>query len=953
MKTIIGCLKERIHDNDTIFVFPTQVAADSWAEKALEVTDCGSVALERFIAWDRFKEASVKSKVAFKKSVSSAVRSLFVHSLLALNAREKFFTSLVPEQFSSDYSPFAGWISRLLPSLALVKRKLAEKSTQNDAEDSDLLLLEQKYSRFLEENNLFEPAWEIPPFENNGKNYVIFYPEVIEDFDEYAALLVNSPHVDIRHVELEQPLPELNRFQNARLELSALMQTILRDHIEDGIGFDRIAVSVPGLEVIEPYLLRELRLHDIPFQFRSAKPLCGYAAGGLFSLMLQCVTENFSLAAVKRLLSQHVFPWRFPELNTLLLRFGEEHRCDCAVENTDVWLAAFRANPKEERLRTYYESLRSSLETAGEAKTFTALRTAYFTFRTRFFDTGLFEEKPDLFTAQTDAVMARCVEELGTLIQLEHEFPQLVAALSDSGESSPFTFFTSVLAQKQYLPREQGLGVHIFAYKAAACAPFERHYLINASQNDSSMLVRPLSFLSSEKRRSLGISEKNISGFFFLLYQSVSVKTVFSCAEKTFTGYASPHGWFLTRGALSEIAVKNAADSPEKNGETPHEQKSVSKTGGLQFAAYEPEWDWWANPAASDFPQRLFSVQKRGFFYHIEKEAPSQSENGRVFYDEKNSAAADILDKKIAAKKAREGTFKITASDMNAFVECRTRWLYERIFGLRDPETELQMVDALKLGSFYHAVIASVLKHSKETGKKLDPGDSETYSALITQAAKREAENSLLFGDFLPRLVMQTSLRSVIRILEDFFSFLTRAFAGSSVAEIEKKYAVPFADGSELSGTIDCLLFLNDGWCILDFKKNTLPQLSKYRDVPQNPLTDFQLPLYKRLFETANAKPGAVTQAAFVSIENPAKRLASVLGENPSSSRSRSLYASNEDFEPVMAAFDTAAAVYLETVSKTNSHFQMQDADFDICVKCPFNTICRTTYFISGDSHGI
>ena len=44
---------------------------------------------------------------------------------------------------------------------------------------------EDKRCAFLDENNLYDSAWETPPFANEGKTYLIFFPESLSDFETY------------------------------------------------------------------------------------------------------------------------------------------------------------------------------------------------------------------------------------------------------------------------------------------------------------------------------------------------------------------------------------------------------------------------------------------------------------------------------------------------------------------------------------------------------------------------------------------------------------------------------------------------------------------------------------------------------------------------------------------------------------------------------------------------
>ena len=70
-------LKANIKNVNNRFVFPTQMAADLWADRATLTCGVTAVAMERFMAWDDFKGNSIKSKQKNRKSIPSVMRTVF------------------------------------------------------------------------------------------------------------------------------------------------------------------------------------------------------------------------------------------------------------------------------------------------------------------------------------------------------------------------------------------------------------------------------------------------------------------------------------------------------------------------------------------------------------------------------------------------------------------------------------------------------------------------------------------------------------------------------------------------------------------------------------------------------------------------------------------------------------------------------------------------------------
>jgi len=69
MNLVESILLENIDDPSSVFVFPADIAVSRWVDRLLVLRCGGTVAMERFMAWDRFKQNSVKSRVHDKQSI--------------------------------------------------------------------------------------------------------------------------------------------------------------------------------------------------------------------------------------------------------------------------------------------------------------------------------------------------------------------------------------------------------------------------------------------------------------------------------------------------------------------------------------------------------------------------------------------------------------------------------------------------------------------------------------------------------------------------------------------------------------------------------------------------------------------------------------------------------------------------------------------------------------------
>ncbi|MDR1257238.1 MAG: hypothetical protein LBJ86_05785, partial [Spirochaetaceae bacterium] len=299
---------------NTRFVFPTQITAFFWARKVLSACGAKTLALEHFLAWDKFKESCIRTEIAGLKPAGAVHRNIFAVNMAERNIKHRLFQTLIPQKYAADGTIFARSIARALPFLRLWREnyerlqkpqpknpELFENDSAQDGGDRDIVTLENEYKQFLSKHALFESAWERPPFRETENKYFIFYPELIEDFSEHEKLL-DSPNIKIIKLDAPVNVKPLYQFDSAREELRAAILEMRRLYEQEKIPYEDMAVSAPDLETLEPYIMRDAAIYDVPLHPRSGKPLAQYGAGRFFSLAKECASGNFSFQALKALL---------------------------------------------------------------------------------------------------------------------------------------------------------------------------------------------------------------------------------------------------------------------------------------------------------------------------------------------------------------------------------------------------------------------------------------------------------------------------------------------------------------------------------------------------------------------------------------------------------------------------------------------------------------------------
>ena len=958
MNSVETVLLENINKDNSRFIFPTDIAASGWADHLLRLRG-GTVAMNKFIAWDVFKQNSIKSKVQNKKSIPSALRKIFVSRLLADNAKAveqgetPILTSLIREKWAHGAAQFSPWLTELFPQLGSWFNRItglpidsiagedADKAALNfTGDDRDMFVLALRYAQFLEKHGLFEPAWETPPFSDEGMEYFIFFPESLSDYGEYRDILASSGHVKIvSAVTAENPPCDTFFYANARREITEASLYIRALHEKENVNWDAIAVCLPDSENYEPYVLREFENRNIPFVKRSSKALTDYGAGRFFLSVTDCTSRDFAFSAFTGLVLNKNLPWKDAENINSLVYFGINNNCISSwVEQgegkeraVNVWEDAFKkpVGGIDPNARNFYFDLKRRLFSLRTADTFSEIRRQYFIFRERFFDM-------EKCTQETDLILSRCISELMYLIEIENSFP-------DVKTSDPFLFFCEYLSEQNYLAQTKASGVNILPYRTAAASPFDCHIVLGAGQDSLSVVYTRLDFMPRKKREELDIYDEDASASFINMHKFNSLKTAaFFCSEQAFSGFTVAHSKI---GAPSKPR-DNYADDPVL---------------GAKFSK-----DYYR--LESDFenvkPFVLHENQKNGYEnWKIRRQQPDGSEKTA---SEKTS---DYIRKKLANNPGFPQKYSVSASSLNIFYQCSLKWLFRRVLEIENEQIEANLMAENISGIIYHAALDMFFSKIKERNETLASpvySDQGAELPLSYRELLRNCVNKIFDG--FPSIQTQTDEEDVKRTqmssltsrflragkrhflfnLENCIARFLSLFPGCSVSGCETSYKAPRGDFF-LNGKLDCILKDKDEkYIIVDFKLKHLPNRGDCTGEGEAGLCDFQLPMYITLAEE-NEKIEIGT-ALFFSILNSVPQV--IIGKVTDERTGETFPKKEEDiilhnsgiYMQIMKEFDKRTLQFADEIS--TGKFSVFEQDSKVCYSCQYNRICRKVYAI-------
>lgn len=914
MHPVASIIRQKGTSPHTVFVFPSEIASRLWLEASLDILGVQSLAADRFIAWDRFKETAIQTMVAGRQPVSGRVRKLYALSIAQRNAESDppFFSELIPQQYAQSGSIFASWIASILPSLAMWEQRCGTADPA-DRESCDLALLKKDYSAFLEARQLFEPAWQRPPLRDTGKHYILLFPEAIEDFREYSELVGSSPFMETVTVEQALSLvpepeePQVSLFGTSREELRTLALDI-EDLLTAGVSPEDIAVSVPELDALFPYLSRELELRDIPFDLRAGSQLTGHPAGRLFPLIRECASTGFSFAAVKALMLDRLVPWKERVMAEGLVSFGIENHCLASwTENgktLDVWKEAFSVSHsgRTGELQAWYTRLRKQISAMTGATSFSELRRQYFVFRNTFLDM-------EVLDPAEDAVLGRCLDELANLVALEDLYPEIMP-------DNPWSFFLSILDDTIYVHQRTHGGIALFPYRVAAGTPFPHHFVLDASQDHATIVYRELSFLRHDNRVRLGLSDTDASASFFGMYRLSQAR--FSVSGHSFSGYCTAHGYFeQCRGT-------------DRTGDDPFRQENA----------------FFADPA--QLPARRYPVQEKGFSLWLAR----RNRRRFSFLENPFSGKPEALFRKIEDKTIRDGAIIINQTDLSRFSYCNARWFLGKILGLTSQERDAAMINERNMGLIIHQALREVYERIRDKDKQFFASHREQYYRWADDAAMHATAQSAEFKGPIAGPIIKLLSRRVsdaVRLVIDLDARLLDAF---TPVLLEGRLELR-RDDKLFTGIIDRISQnpADGNLVLMDYKSGNVAKPGDYKPQPEDAaieeqsLGDYQMPMYLYLAENnpQNAEQKATIQDAwFVSIRD--KKFSPIVKGESWVAQTGGRYAvSREEFEPALQVFEYTADRFARAV-REQDFTRPENLPRKSCSSCEFFRICRTTY---------
>ncbi len=935
---------------ENVVVFPSQVAADFWRSDTLRRLGAEGmpavVRSDRFISWDTFKELT-STRRTDRAPANGALRRLVARRLTLDNCRNPFLQRIVPREFAADSLLFADYVAHGLTGL----QALLDRAEFLDPElTEDVRALHTRYSAMLDSGGYFEPAWAPAGVEPAGRRFTIFFPSLIDDFDEFEPELRSLAEIDI--VPLPEALDEhrarVYEYDDTLIELRDVFDAVER-LLLDGVPAGRIAVSIGDLDAWRDEVEREARRRGLPVGMRAGMPLADHAAGQIFARIADCVDSAVHPDSVKRFVHHLGIPWKDGERMRLLARFGIVHGCLGAGGGrpAGAWYEAFAAGGSSDfrewaeaagtsvgELATLFCSFEEGLRAIVHASGFAELRSAIYAFLGRFVDTGAWGE-------EIEPVFQRCMLALAEW--------RTTSERSGLSADAPFALFRASLAEKIYVrPADRG-GVPIYPYRVAAGIAPDHHFVVGASRDAVTIPTARLPFVRDDELERIeeaegaarpGSDAVDPTVAFFRAYTE-SGETVRISYGKRSTGGAqvAPPGR-LERGEPGP--TRFAREAAFFSG-------GAAVAGGADLAAGDRSSSGRASEAGDPSPARSPSAaaDPRPVLYRTQL-AGYRADLARRRPDYRREPIPAELGAQLRARMIDDGRMTLSPARVEAMAGGPFSLLLTRVLGVEDEQWQLLTADPLSEGTLLHDLARRIDAHLARTDTPYGEADGQEIAGLIEARLDEYLRYGAVVDSPVPAAVLRMQRAAFAADARGLFSRLAELFPACRPHRQEWKVKRILGDTATVGGRIDSAVRCGERIIIIDYKRgsSSIPTDGDVRS-----LVKPQLPLYVFMAEAeaeAELESGLesergvqIESAAYIAARNGG-RISIAVGERPPTVTARTKVAIPagewDDYrERVATELDRVAARLLESDYRCPNPWLG-------CDGCATRAVCRAKY---------
>lgn len=816
-------------------ILPSSHGVTFWQRRLLQLTQGGAIRRSRVISWASFKRKYLMPNGEFQE-ITPALRLLFVSSLIQKVPLGKLFPN---GSSSRGGSTELDYLTRLLPHLPRLIEKLSVQG------DSPFLkpweFISSQYQEFLEDVSCVEPSWT--PFYSDqlsiyqcDERFTLFMPEVLRDFDSLYPIIEKSQITfDLWSGDQISEDVHLTVYQSThgRVELNWVVGKI-GELLNNGTPIEDIVVTLPQYNDWKDELSEACDILGVPLSFQQPQQLSSLSFCRVLSILQGCVDKDFHIQELEKLFFFHAIPWKDVELYRYLVRelrgagvisasfdgdnsYAWEQPLKVRLRDGDFFESSNDMEVGVEKLKRFFSSAKELVRSKTVSQLVENLdRWVLATFTTKGIEDSDNSEDKDhgrTFLAPYRQSVLEVVQSLEDAVACPSTYIEKGLAIS------PYRMLLKLL-QDEVVPLPFASGVKVFPYGESLGITPRYHFIPGASQGVLGTVVQDslLATFGGVEDSEVSYAERVAT-----LYMSGGDNLYFSSSHRTFSG---DEILYLPLAKYQEPIPALQYDDQLRLEQThwSHNAKNIPLV---------------SSPLLSKGLAYAQDVGLRSSGLNITKDIIPQ---GDLF---------QAISKRIPH---HEGSYKLSASTIDAYNRCGFFYLFQRVLRLQEPDQPLDLRMANVEGKILHRAVELIFSYGREqnlTYKELaeDPHIESRIAAGITQSVDEIRQGNI--PNYLRREIGIRGVDTVRQAIDFFgteFGEYTPHFIEESLSSV-----LDTGEGSVvLMGFVDNVSLRDNDAVIVDYKRSASSvssTISIHRDGPEGSV---QIPMYLLLFEDSN-----------------------------------------------------------------------------------------------------
>ena len=494
--------------NGSIIVMPDEDSVRSLLEYKIRNCGCSTVRMAQVISFDQFWDSFFPARRRLKKA-DAAIRHLFATDMVK-NHSDKL-TYFIPAALSDDNKlSFVSFISDMLPNIE-------DALNAGPEYQKDIEYLYDEYKKFLKRIGCYESSFtKVEDFAEPEGHYVIAFVDADPGLSRKLSYLIDDKKVvsadDVFKISSDIK-PDLHVYKNERQEIRSVFMSINKTLRTGQLHTDEIAITVPDLATLRPYLERDAYLYDIPLDFKGGQTFRESPAGRFISYLDRLNDTYFDTYTLRDFAYDPAFP--FKEREEL-----QQYVLNAIRRGTTKILKEERFEGLQ-RSRLHFFGAFDDMLNASNASDFIS---AFKRLESRMLLPSTVWSKS--FKHSWEMLQ----KSVAKLIELE-------STTGGFGNCEIFSLLLSSIMDSRYEEKSKGVGV--YSWPASAYKHFKRNYVISMSEDRARLVSESAPFLAEYEKKGKCSVEDTTENAVHLSMQNAD-ECIFSFSKETYEGKALP-----------------------------------------------------------------------------------------------------------------------------------------------------------------------------------------------------------------------------------------------------------------------------------------------------------------------------------------------------------------------------------------------------------------------------